>query len=427
MTITYVLNALKRRWLILALAMAIGALAGGAFALATPERYASTASLVVSPVVSNPLTGAREDVNIRTEQEILGSREVARRAAESLDMEDGTAALRGDVEIAAPSGSQILQVTVRADTPELAADSANAIAESYLELRMEAAANVTDRYLEGVDQQIEDLSLGASTPANDGLIERLQQQRSSVALSDPSPGRIIGAAAPPSGPSGPGLMITLAGGAMAGLLLGVAFAVLRERLDPLVRSADRLRLAVGPVSVTTSKHGDEEYWMRLADEALQRSRIDTTVEPVRILLHSAPPAVAETVASRFLSAARWILSEPGTGLSWNGDRSAVETAAQPCAGCVAIVPSGPYRSTLVQAARQSDIAVVVATPHTELGDVADLVATLRECGLEVVVGLAPEPRAGQSTTDHAHEDAPTRRHRSDPAEAREFDAITAMG
>lgn len=427
MSINYVLNAFKRRWLILVLAVLIGALAGGAFSMATPDRYASTASLVVSPVVSNPLTGATEDVNIRTEQEILGSREVARRAAESLGMADSGATLRGDVEIAAPSGSQILQVTVRADTPEQAADSANAIAGSYLELRSEAAANNTDRYLAGVDQQIEDLSSGPSTPANDGLIERLQQQRSSVALSEPSPGRIIGAAAPPSEPSGPGLMVTLAGGTMAGLLLGFAFAVLRERLDPMVRSADRLALAVGQVSVITSRNGDEEHWMRLADKALQRSRIDTTVEPVRVLLHSAPPAMAETVASKFLSAARWILSESGTGLSWNSDKAEVEKATPPCASCVAIVPSGPYLSTLVQAARQSDIAVVVATPHTALGDVADLVATLHECGLEVVVGLAPEPRAGQSTSDHVQEDTPTPRHRSDLTEAREFDPIAVAG
>lgn len=427
MSITYVLHAFKRRWLTLVLAVVLGALAGGAFAMATPDRYASTASLVVSPVVSNPLTGAPEDVNIRTEQEILGSREVARRAAESLGMTDSSATLWGDVEIAAPSGSQILQVTVRADTPEQAADSANAIANSYLELRREAAANVTDRYLDGVDQQIEDLSLGTSTPADDGLIERLQQQRSSVALSDPSPGRIIGAAAPPSEASGPGLMVTLAGGTMAGLLLGAAFALLRERLDPMVRSADRLALVVGPVSVIASRHDDEDHWMHLADEALQRSRIDTTVDPVRVLLHSAPPAVSETVASKFLAAAHWILSEPGTGLSWNGDKAKVEKATQPCAGCVAIVPSGPYRSTLVQAARQSDIAVVVATPHTTLEDVADLVATLHEHGLEVVVGLAPQPRAGKSTSDHAQQDAPIPRHRSDLTEAREFDAITAAG
>ena len=77
MSFAYVLSTLRRRWLVVLLTMLLGALGGACYAELTPDRYDATTSLVVSPVISNPLTGSREDVNIRTEQEILGSREVA--------------------------------------------------------------------------------------------------------------------------------------------------------------------------------------------------------------------------------------------------------------------------------------------------------------------------------------------------------------
>ena len=297
MSFTYVLSTLRRRWLTVLLALLLGGLAGAAFAETTPDRYEATTSLVVSPVISNPLIGSREDVNIRTEQEILGSREVARRAAESLGLSDAGESLRGDVEVAAPLGSQILQVTVRAEAPQEAADGADAIAAAYLELRQEAAVNLTERSLEGVDQQIEELRAEPSTPTTVALTENLQQQRTSMAPSDHEPGRIIGAAVPPSAPSGPGLLITVAGAAMAGLLLGVAAAMLRERLDPWVRSADRLELAAGPLAVVSSEHSDSSSrcgWpMRPCagpGSIPPASRCGYCCTPLRRCRHGSPPA-----------------------------------------------------------------------------------------------------------------------------------------
>lgn len=142
MSFTYVLSTLRHRWLIMLIALLLGGLGGAAYLEVTPDRYEATTSLVVSPVVSNPLTGSRDDVNIRTEQEILGSREVARRAVSALGNDGTGEVLRGEVSVAAPMGSQILQVTVRSDSPEEAAEGADAIAAAYLELRKEAQATL---------------------------------------------------------------------------------------------------------------------------------------------------------------------------------------------------------------------------------------------------------------------------------------------
>lgn len=428
MSIAYVISTLRRRWLTALLFLLVGALAGAIFAQATPDRYAATASLVVTPVVSNPMTGNREEVNIRTEQEILGSRAVSSRAAESLDLdEDNSSVLRADIEVAAPSGSQILQVTVQADTPEQAADGANAIASSYLDMRRETTTDATERYIESVDQQIEDLRTEPPTEATEALIERLQQQRSSVGLTDLEPGQIIGSATPPTAPSGPGLLITAAGGAMAGLLSGVAAAVLRERLDHRVRSADRLQLATGPLPVVATKSSDEQFWMRLADETLRHSRVDTANSTVRVLLHTVAPIPYREAAEDLLKAARWILSDPG-GAAELSDRDAdVDQAPNSARSNVAVVPSGRYRSSLSQSARRSDIAVIMANPRTPLRDVTELVRALQECDLAVVVGIAEEPLVSVPPTEqYEDQSAPKNRHRALKTEHRELTATPGI-
>lgn len=425
MSFAYVLNTLRRRWLVVLLAVLLGALGGAAYAELTPDRYDATTSLVVSPVISNPLTGSREDVNIRTEQEILGSREVARHAADSLDITGSGERLRSEVSVAAPMGSQILQVTVRAESPQEAAEGADAIADAYLELRQESSSNLTQRYLEGVDQQIEDLQAEPSSPTAEALIETLQQQRTSVTPADQEPGRIIGAAETPSEPSGPGMLITVAGAAAAGLLLGIAAAVLRERLDPAVRSADRLELSAGPLAVVASEQSDEQFWARLTDEAVRRARVDPASEPVRVLLHAASPMQSRIAAGRLNAAVRWILEDPGT--PWGGAEDAVEEVSGTSAGCAVIVPSGRYRTSLVSAARRSDVAVIAATPRTALKDLTELVGALRECGIEVVVGLAEAPVPPPSTVTSGKERPAPQRHRATVAEQHQVDPALVTG
>lgn len=434
MTFAFVLRTLKRRWLILLAGMLVGALCGALFSLATPAQYKATTTLVVTPVVTNPITGALEDVNIRTEQEILKSEEVARRAADELGIgEEGAAQLRADVEVAAPQGSQIMEVTVSGQSPQDAVDGANAIAGGYLDLRRETASESTARYLEEVDQQIADLRTDESSSASDNLVERLLQQRSSVALSDSEPGRVIGSAALPTKPSGPGLLITAAGATMAGLLLGVCFAVLRERSDLLVRSADRLELEVGALTVISSSTADREYWTRLADEAIRLSRIDLEHEDVRILVHGVAPVSTEEAAKELLHAAQGILTDPGSGLRWSSASSDLEEIQHSAAARVQIILAGAYRSTLVQSARRSDVAVVAAAPHSSMSEVRDLVRALQECSQETVVALASKEApasaspAEKKTSSDEESDRDDEEHHAEQTHMAKKDDMSAAG
>jgi capsular polysaccharide biosynthesis protein len=283
MTFSLILTVLRRRWKTIAAFALLSALGGIALWTAMPTKYSATTSLVVSAGVSNPFTGTKEEVNIRTEQEILGSRQVAERASEALgvDLVPGSFLL-SQVDVAAPSGSQVLQVTVSASSPSEAAKAADALSEAYLEFRREGADTVVDGYLEKIDGQLAELQAGPRDDATNSLIATLQQQRLSLLLSSSEPGRIIGEAEVPSSPSTPGLIVSLAGGIVGGIVLGIGAALLRERTDPLVRSADRLEKIVGAVPLVSSSHHQHGFWASLADHVADATESEGVVQ--RVLL-----------------------------------------------------------------------------------------------------------------------------------------------
>ena len=119
--------------------------------------------------------------------------------------------------------SQILQVTVRSEAPQEAADGADAIAAAYLELRAGAAVepSPSGSLSKGSISRSRSCGPSALHPTTVALIENLQQQRRGAwrrrIMSRAA--YVIGARGSPSAPSGPGLLITVAarrdGGAAA--------------------------------------------------------------------------------------------------------------------------------------------------------------------------------------------------------------------
>ncbi len=379
MTFAHVLTVLRRRWLTIVVAAIIGALLGLVVSALIPTRYSATTSLVVSPLVTNPFTNTRDDVNIRTEAEVLRSREVAERASEALG-EPLTAGsyLLSQVDVAAPSGSQILQVTVQASTPEQAAEAADALSLAYLEFRREGAAEIAERYLATIDEQLAQLQAdGSGSSAT--LVAVLQQQRLSVMLSSPEPGRIIGAATVPSRAATPGVAIAVIAGAAVGALGGVALALLRERLDRRVRAKDRLAALVGESLVDADSLDDLDAWDEVADRL--RQSVDRLPEKAtyRVLVDALGwPAGAPI--GRALSA------HLGTAIAED------EEGEQYAAFSARDISGRASNVEFTRAIRSSDVAVLLVSAQAELADVGDLLARLRRANVDVVVVyVAPQP------------------------------------
>lgn len=261
---------LGRRWKTFAVVVLMAVVIAAAASQFAATRYSATAALTVSPITTNPFSSGavNQQINITTEQAILGSPEVARMAAEKLGeaVESGT--LSSHTKVTAPQGSQVLEVSVSSDDPEQAARQANALADSYLEFRARGAAEVARTYIEVLDKQITALEKGATTSDRMRIAE-LRNQRTDLSLVSENPGRIIGYAVAPDSPSSFGLPVFLAGGLGAGIILGLLAVAYRERFARRISFADKLAEYTDQDIVTVTGIDDQESLRRV----LRRLRV----------------------------------------------------------------------------------------------------------------------------------------------------------
>jgi capsular polysaccharide biosynthesis protein len=237
-----------RRWLtagIVFLAVLGGSVVAG---LLWPTSYDAKSVVAVSPVVLDPRASSQPETNIATEQVIVSSREVISRAVEDLGGTVAVTDLQERVSVTTPSDSDVLEITVVAETPDRAADQANAVAEGYLAYRDEQAASAAESLSSSIDEQIAALKDALdSQPTNDALLREMTDLRSQQAMAlgtAMATGQIVEQAAPSPAPASPALAIFIGAGLFAGVLLGFGAALARDRMDRRIRTSSRLSAAV---------------------------------------------------------------------------------------------------------------------------------------------------------------------------------------
>lgn len=249
------------RWKTVCTVLVLTVIVALGFGVVNGTSYSAKTVLTVNPLTTNPFSSATasQQINITTERAILGSSEVARRAAEDLGEEASAASLSENARIEAPQGSQVLTVTVVDANPQRAADKANALAAAYLEFRAEGAAQVADTYIKAIDKRIETLSqTGKNGSSYELALADLVNQRNDLSLVAENPGRIIGFADPADAGSYAGLLLYAVAGFAGGLVLGLIAAVVRDRLSKTVGNATRLAELTGLEVLALRNPADRE-------------------------------------------------------------------------------------------------------------------------------------------------------------------------
>ncbi len=265
------LGVLRRRWWVVLVLACAGILAAAAYIAGSAKAYTATATVNVTATGINQsqggaVAGGRTSnaVNLDTESQIVKSSVVGAIAVRSLHSPLSPATLLGNVSVAVPPNSSVLQISCQARSAQQAAACANAVAAAYLQNRSATAASATKAELGAVSSQLTALekktaqltiqtqALPVNSPQRasaeaqlqtiTGQLKSLANQAAALSAqaAASSGGSIITKATPPATPSSPKKKVILPSGLLVGLLLGLIIAFAWDKRDTRIKDAGGL-------------------------------------------------------------------------------------------------------------------------------------------------------------------------------------------
>ena len=294
---------IRRRGLLIALSVLVAAAVAAVLLTVLPRTYEAEARLLIgnapgsaSPTLDQVLLAQRVSL---TYADLATQRATLQRVIDRLGLDVTAEDLAKDVTATAPEDSSIVVLTAQDHDPAQAAAIANAIAEDVINSTPDITGRdpELDEFVRAslattqTDIQEAQLQLGrllgkpVRTPAEDALVAQLQSRMASLqssfatllglasnatsnlaTLSDP--------AVAPSDSVPPSPLLTLMLAIIAGVLVGVGLAHLREQFDDAIRnesdveSLSGLRTLASIGTMLVDEDRQKMYWL----EALLRPR-----------------------------------------------------------------------------------------------------------------------------------------------------------
>lgn len=246
----------EQLWLIAACALA-GLIAGFAYAETEEPEYQSTAKVLLLQVDPN-LAAVNPNIfqdparERATDIELVRQLPVAEGAAERLGTDEPAGYLLGRISTSVQGDSNVLSIIATDDKPEGTAALANAFAESFVAFKRETENRQYQRALELVTQRIAELEGGDVSGIEAAELRRLRAQANNLRLLVSVPTgntQVIEKASGVGTETGSGVGTSLLLGGLLGLLIGLAAAFLRDRLDPRIKSEAQLAGLLGGIPI----------------------------------------------------------------------------------------------------------------------------------------------------------------------------------
>jgi capsular polysaccharide biosynthesis protein len=263
-------DALRRQSLVILAVALLGALLGYGASVARPGSYVSTATVLITALNGNPyapgVSGQDSLVSIETESKVAVSDSVSALVAKRLGDPGDLSRLEKGVTATVPPNTQIISISFASRNAAFATAATQAYVESFLAYRADRAAAVNASQIvslrnqqAAVQQQLrvarqKAADSGGTSAYYDQLVKTLnstvvslQTQINALGAQKSDAGHIIAPASTPSKTSGFGRPLYLAGGALFGLVGGIALALARQRRDDRVLHIDDIEAAGIPV------------------------------------------------------------------------------------------------------------------------------------------------------------------------------------
>jgi capsular exopolysaccharide synthesis family protein len=262
-----------RRWWFLGIVL-LTAGSALAFSLRQTPVYESVTEVLVKPVRAGT-ADAEVEPDIATEQRLARSTSVAEIVADSMGFGRSPRALLAGLTVEATLDADILTFRYADAVPERAQGLSQGFADAYLTFRQREAESDLAASSEGLrarlaelDRQL-DVSVERFLNTNDPIqqdiyaeeidslrreVPDVQRELAEMAPETIAVGRVVDPADRPTAPISPDHIRNAGIGIAVGLILGLAVAFLRERLDVRLRGKDDLEAIIGSSVLAAIPH-----------------------------------------------------------------------------------------------------------------------------------------------------------------------------
>lgn len=311
------LGVLRRRALIIVVTAVLCGAAAAAFAYAERNRYEATSQLLFTQGIGPELLALglvapapNVDKEVLDNAALVSSRRIAVLTAGKLGRGVSADDVQNDVTVTGNKNSDVVSIVASAKSRGRAALLSNVYAQSAVQASESDQAAQSRRLLASLTAQLATLTPGQreSTAIGRQLASRIPQVRAIAEAGTGSP-RVIQAGHAPTHKSGDVLQTALLG-LLFGIVLGVAFALLREQADRRLRRAEDVGAAFeAPVLATVPRN-------RALKRQVPFSELPPeVVEPFRILQTNLRYGHGDPVRSLLVTSSR--SREGKTTIAWN--------------------------------------------------------------------------------------------------------------
>ncbi|MBT2568946.1 polysaccharide biosynthesis tyrosine autokinase [Arthrobacter sp. ISL-85] len=218
------LNVLRVYWKAIVAFTLLATLAAAGWTVLQPKIYSSDSSgIVVTPGSDNVSLALAGDslakAKVKNYESVAKSRLVADRVIQALDLKTTADALLGSTSVKVPLDTAEITVTAQSTDPA-------------------TAQRVADAWVNGLAAQVEAIETAPSGDAA-GQTSAVATPEAGSSTNADTAVRVLplGKALLPTSPTSPNTKVNLALGALVGLALGVAYALIRRHLDRRIRKA----------------------------------------------------------------------------------------------------------------------------------------------------------------------------------------------